>query len=145
MASETESEESPLMPTDDVASTYGSEASATSVRLIEEMEQPWPSTYERSISLLASPIINADLANLATKSPKAGGTPLKVTARFRVSEWLGLPYGTTRVTEYNFLFIFSCRLLSLSSDKRRTRSMERKIFKDCQGRKSLVWTFPGLT
>jgi len=55
------------MPSDDgtsIHSTTGSEASGTSAFLMAEMDQPWPSTYERSISLLASPIINADRVNL---------------------------------------------------------------------------------
>ena len=82
MAGEPATEASALLSIDEVASSTESEASAASMRLMEEMEEPWPSTYERSISLLASPIIDANRANLATKSPKAGGTP--VTTRFRV-------------------------------------------------------------
>jgi solute carrier family 32 (vesicular inhibitory amino acid transporter) len=41
--------------------------------LIEEMTRPWPSTYERSISLLASPIVQVQDVALYTKSPKPGG------------------------------------------------------------------------
>ena len=48
---------------DDGASSTRSESSAV---LLEEMDQPWPATYERSISLLASPIINAVRVNLST-------------------------------------------------------------------------------
>ena len=40
-----------------------------------EMDQPWPATFERSISLLASPIINASEVEHFTKSPIAGNTP----------------------------------------------------------------------
>lgn len=42
----------------------------------DEMERPWPATFERSISLLASPMINAEEADHYTKSPKPGNTPL---------------------------------------------------------------------
>ncbi|CAB9518380.1 acid transporter AVT1F [Seminavis robusta] len=45
-------------------------------QLVEEMEKPWPSTFERSISLLASPVITAPQADHFTRSPKPGGTPL---------------------------------------------------------------------
>lgn len=44
--------------------------------LVDEMEAPWPATFERSISLLSSPIISAPHAELFTRSPKPGGTPL---------------------------------------------------------------------
>ena len=40
-----------------------------------EMDQPWPATFERSISLLASPVINAAEVEHFTKSPMAGSTP----------------------------------------------------------------------
>ena len=45
-------------------------------RLWQELEQPWPATFERSISLLASPSINPKEAEHFTKSPKPGNTPL---------------------------------------------------------------------
>ena len=45
-------------------------------RLWAEMDQPWPATFERSISLLASPIINAVEVDEFTKSPKPGNTTL---------------------------------------------------------------------
>jgi hypothetical protein len=44
--------------------------------LWQEMDKPWPATFERSISLLASPVIRAEEAKLYTKSPKPGNTPL---------------------------------------------------------------------
>jgi hypothetical protein len=51
-------------------------APAEAERLLEEMDLPWPSTFERSVSLLASPIINPQAALHFTKSPKPGNTPL---------------------------------------------------------------------
>jgi hypothetical protein len=44
--------------------------------LWREMDAPWPATFERTISLLASPIIHADRVNEMTKSPKPGNTPV---------------------------------------------------------------------
>ena len=38
----------------------------------EEMEEPWPATFERSIMLLASPIITAKEVDFVTHSPKPG-------------------------------------------------------------------------
>lgn len=46
-----------------------------------EMDQPWPATFERSISLLASPVINAAEADHFTKSPLPGNTPLAARRR----------------------------------------------------------------
>lgn len=50
-------------------------------RLWEELEKPWPSTYERSIALLASPIIQRSQVELFTKSPKPGSTPAALARR----------------------------------------------------------------
>ena len=36
----------------------------------DELERPWPATFERSISLLAGPTMNTDLIESITKSPK---------------------------------------------------------------------------
>jgi hypothetical protein len=41
-----------------------------------EMDAPWPATFERTISLLASPVIKAETVNQLTRSPKPGNTPL---------------------------------------------------------------------
>jgi vesicular inhibitory amino acid transporter len=49
--------------------------------LWKELESPWPSTFERSISLLASPILPKTQAALYTKSPKPGSTPLALQHR----------------------------------------------------------------
>jgi hypothetical protein len=55
----------------------GSVASDRSdTNLWREMDMPWPATFERSISLLASPVIKAEEAQRYTKSPKPGNTPL---------------------------------------------------------------------
>ena len=52
---------------------------------LEERDAPWPATFERSISLLSSPIISTPQADLFTRSPKPGGTPL-TGRRAQVSE-----------------------------------------------------------
>lgn len=53
-----------------------SEASEDTQVLLEEMNEPWPATFERSIVLLASPVMTARQVDLVTKSPKPGNTPL---------------------------------------------------------------------
>ncbi|KAI2511435.1 transmembrane amino acid transporter protein [Fragilaria crotonensis] len=42
--------------------------------LLNEMNAPWPATFERGISLLASPVVTARQVNLVTKSPKPGSS-----------------------------------------------------------------------
>jgi vesicular inhibitory amino acid transporter len=51
------------------------------VRLWEELEKPWPSTYERSIALLASPVVRQSQIALYTRSPKPGSTPAALARR----------------------------------------------------------------
>jgi hypothetical protein len=58
-----------------------SETGSESEPLWEELDRPWPATFERSISLLASPVIKVEDAALFTKSPKAGNTPLAARRR----------------------------------------------------------------
>ena len=50
-------------------------------RLWDELSQPWPSTFERSIGLLASPIVSQREADMYTKSPRPGSTPLALNRR----------------------------------------------------------------
>jgi len=50
-------------------------------RLWDEMDAPWPATFDRSISLLASPVIKAEKAKDFTKSPKPGNTPVAIRKR----------------------------------------------------------------
>ena len=52
----------------------------------DEMFRPWPATFERSISLLSSPIINAEKVDHFTKSPKPGNTPLAERRRLRAPQ-----------------------------------------------------------
>jgi hypothetical protein len=61
--------------------TRASETGSESEPLWEELDRPWPATFERSISLLASPVIKVEDAALFTKSPKAGNTPLAARRR----------------------------------------------------------------
>jgi hypothetical protein len=59
-------------------------AASENEQLWAEFDQPWPATFERSVSLLASPVISFKEADLYTKSPKPGNTPL-AARRFQVS------------------------------------------------------------
>jgi len=67
-------------PRSDVNSE-ASDDTVQSMRLWDELNKPWPSTYERSIALLSSPNIRPEQANLFTKSPKPGSTPLALARR----------------------------------------------------------------
>lgn len=78
--------------------------------LWDEQGKPWPATFERSISLLASPIINKDQADLYTKSPKPGNTPL-AQRRQNVSSYGVLPFFPL------VLFYHSCTYLFTDTQK----------------------------
>jgi vesicular inhibitory amino acid transporter len=69
-------ENSPLMPPSESGESTNSES-----QLWEEMNRPWPSTFERSISLLASPIQPRIDVEKFTKSPKAGASPMALARR----------------------------------------------------------------
>mmetsp|Transcript_26802 Transcript_26802/g.62983 ORF Transcript_26802/g.62983 Transcript_26802/m.62983 type:complete len:121 (-) Transcript_26802:1916-2278(-) len=58
--------------------------------LWREMEAPWPATFQRAISLLASPIIKADRVKDLTRSPKPGNTPDAIRNRMLVSSAFNL-------------------------------------------------------
>ena len=82
-------ENSPLLPEDSSHSGVSSVGSGASTRsgtgneaeLWDELNKPWPSTFERSIHLLASPRLpKADVAYF-TKSPKPGSTQLALARR----------------------------------------------------------------
>lgn len=75
------SETTPLNVSSPDNGSVDSEDTSQSQRLWEELEQPWPSTFERSISLLASPVIQKTEAALYTKSPKPGSTPAALMRR----------------------------------------------------------------
>lgn len=62
----------------DATAAAGGEADR---QLWEELEKPWPSTYERSIALLASPMVQRSQVELFTKSPKPGSTPAALARR----------------------------------------------------------------
>lgn len=40
------------------------------MRFLDEMDRPWPATFERSISLLAGPTMDTTFIDQVTKSPK---------------------------------------------------------------------------
>jgi hypothetical protein len=64
-------EETPLVESDASPGVSSQESS-----LWDEMDRPWPATFDRSISLLSSPIIKAEEVTHFTKSPQPGNTPL---------------------------------------------------------------------
>jgi vesicular inhibitory amino acid transporter len=78
------SEDTPLLnetSSDALSSPSDSDNNIESVRLWEELDEPWPSTFERSISLLASPSIQYNDVAMFTKSPKPGSTPQALARR----------------------------------------------------------------
>mmetsp|Transcript_326 Transcript_326/g.696 ORF Transcript_326/g.696 Transcript_326/m.696 type:complete len:611 (-) Transcript_326:173-2005(-) len=81
-------ESTPLVNNDMEAQSEGSGSTGTpqdvEVTLWEEMDAPWPATFERSISLLASPVIKAEKAKDFTKSPKPGNTPIALRRRMLI-------------------------------------------------------------
>ena len=79
-------EDTGLLDNDKQSSTAGPDQDAD---IWQEMDRPWPATFERSISLLASPVINWTEADHLTKSPKPGNTPL--AARRRMVRWTYVP------------------------------------------------------
>lgn len=74
-------ESSPSLIKDDQSVATNDTINEANQRLWEEMEQPWPSTYERSITLLASPMFKPQQVEMFTKSPKPGSTPLALARR----------------------------------------------------------------
>jgi hypothetical protein len=69
-------EETTLLEGNGISSDTRSQETGESDRLWDEMSRPWPATFERSITLLASPRIRAADADRFTRSPKPGNTPL---------------------------------------------------------------------
>lgn len=72
-------EESPLL--EDNGKQSPSVSSGPDAEIWQEMDQPWPASFERSISLLASPVINPVEVERFTKSPKPGNTPIAARRR----------------------------------------------------------------
>ena len=56
-------------------------SSQDSEYLWQELDKPWPATFERSISLLSSPVIDAKEVDHFTRSPKPGNTDLAARHR----------------------------------------------------------------
>jgi hypothetical protein len=69
-------EKTKLLEGNGISPDSGSQETGESDRLWDEMTKPWPATFERSITLLASPLIRAADADRFTRSPKPGNTPL---------------------------------------------------------------------
>ena len=68
--------------------------------LLHELEQPWPSTYERSIALLSSPILPVKDIALYTKSPKPGLSNIATLVEARRSQ-LDRGYYTNQTPDRN--------------------------------------------
>ena len=51
----------------------------------EADERPWPSTFQRSIGIISSPMINSTQADVLTKSPKPGGSLFLARLQRKVS------------------------------------------------------------
>ena len=81
-------EESPLLTPEQSDTDDCSQSSTISQRIFtEEMQEPWPATFERSIMLLASPIITTKDVDFVTHSPKPG---IPMGAKWRV-RWVNEP------------------------------------------------------
>lgn len=68
--------------------------------LLHEMERPWPSTYERSIALLSSPMLPIKDVAMYTKSPKPGLSNIATLVEARRSQ-LDRGYYTNRTPDGN--------------------------------------------
>lgn len=65
-----------IQSNDGTTTSDGANTSNATTSSVEEMDRPWPATFERSISLLASPNMDASFVEKVTKSPKV--TPYQV-------------------------------------------------------------------
>lgn len=70
-----------LIKTDSFETQEGMIIEENHAILLRELEQPWPSTFERAISLLASPKISVSEAELFTRSPQPGAAPATIYLR----------------------------------------------------------------
>lgn len=93
-------EESPLVESDASVGASSQESS-----LWDEMDRPWPATFDRSISLLSSPIIKAEEVIHFTRSPKPGNTPL--AERRRMVRRINL-YTSISSDSCSHVLIFHC-------------------------------------
>ena len=66
--------------------------------LWEELDRPWPATFERAVSLLASPVLNRRDIQHYTSSPKPGSTPLALQRRRTLSKGFYSPSKDTAAT-----------------------------------------------
>lgn len=92
-------EETVLLPASSSPFSIGTNNSSdTQQQLWEELERPWPSTYGRSIALLASPIVRAQDAFLFTKSPKPGSSTIALARRSNLDRGYYTPERSTLET-----------------------------------------------
>ena len=82
------SEASPLLPSDASSSAQHSRDSSLNSELSgikNELEQPWPATFDRGIQLLAGPIMDEKSIDGFTKSPSVRARYLKKVSVFVVT------------------------------------------------------------
>ena len=89
----TATEELPLVTVDNNAASNNTDNEST--RLWEELDAPWPSTFERAVSVLASPVVSRDQVELCTTSPKPGSTPFALQRRRNLQRGFYSPGGTS--------------------------------------------------
>lgn len=81
------SEETPLVANNnnnnnsEHGSTGSSGADSQRQELWDELDQPWPSTFERAVGLLASPVQSRQEVQRYTHSPRPGSTPVALRRR----------------------------------------------------------------
>jgi len=85
----------------ETSSVGSSDQSEGAQRLWEELDHPWPSTFERSIGLLASPLIPREQVDLYTKSPKPGSTPAAFARRTNLDRGFYTPDHSTLLLPQN--------------------------------------------
>lgn len=99
---------SPALSDGNNSSSFNSEEEDGTVQqLFQELEQAWPSTFQRSVSILASPVIRKEEALLYTRSPMPGSTPQILARRttlrrgFYTPEPANLPPSASRQQRQN--------------------------------------------
>lgn len=87
-------ENSPLLQPSEAGESVNSES-----QLWDELNKPWPSTFERSVSLLASPILPKRDVEIFTKSPKPGASPMAMARKSDLDRGYYTPTSIRGVTD----------------------------------------------
>jgi len=108
------------LSTFDGMSESPSDSTERHMRFLDEIDRPWPSTFERSISLLAGPTMDTTFIEQVTKSPKVT-INLPMRAKMNV-------YNTPDMNKFR-PGIAKMQSLDFSSDRLGKRAMEAKLYR----------------